>query len=84
MFPADVLKSRSLYENPIQDKSKSKEPSGEENFVYKYHKKIDHIKYMKKKVIKAEKLYEFMDVYKNNYLDQNGLQEKSLFFKKPF
>jgi hypothetical protein len=39
---------------------------------------------MKNNVIKGEKLYEFQDPYKENYLDQSELEEKSMFFKMPF
>jgi hypothetical protein len=39
---------------------------------------------MKNKVIKGEKLYDSMDLYKDNFLDQDELEEKSMFFKKPF
>ena len=45
------------------------EPSTEEPFVYKTYAKIDHLRYLKKHVIKAEKLNEFMDLYKGNYLN---------------
>lgn len=71
-------------EIPIKAKSKFKEPKVKEAHVYKYYKKIDHIKYLKNKVIMGEKLHEHMDLYKENFLDQNELEEKSMFFKKPF
>ena len=84
MSPPARSKTRRPNENPIKAESEFKEPRVKEAFVYKYHKKIDHINYMKNKVIKGEKLYDSMDLYKDNFLDQDELEEKSMFFKKPF
>ena len=66
--PGSVLLNFEIESAVAQEAIEVIEPQIRAPFVYKTYEKIDHLRYMKKKVIKAEKLNEFMDLYKSNYL----------------
>jgi len=66
--PGSVLLNFEIESAIAQEAIEVLEPQIRAPFVYKTYEQIDHLRYMKKKVIKAEKLNEFMDLYKSNYL----------------